>query len=81
MRYTPMGTEHATSTRYRPHTGALCCFGNGIRCRRRPAQAGRCGRCRLRCLARTVGHGFVRGAAGALGASAAGWIIWWIQQH
>ncbi|MBL1086762.1 hypothetical protein JK359_33185 [Streptomyces actinomycinicus] len=35
----------------------------------------------LRSLVRTTGHSFLRGAAGAMGASVAGWIIWWIQQH
>ncbi|MFD0427108.1 hypothetical protein ACFQ60_00295 [Streptomyces zhihengii] len=36
---------------------------------------------RVRVLARIAGYGMLRGAAGALGASATGWIIWWIQQH
>ncbi|GAB7035983.1 hypothetical protein AB0G35_23905 [Streptomyces sp. NPDC021749] len=35
----------------------------------------------LRTIARTTGHGFIRGAASAMGASVTGWLIWWIQQR
>ncbi|MER7736494.1 hypothetical protein ABTX80_37055 [Streptomyces erythrochromogenes] len=56
-------------------------FTTGEHDRRRPRRR-RGGRRRtLRSLTRTAGHGVVRGAASACGASAIGWIIWWIQQR
>ncbi|MFF4427254.1 hypothetical protein ACFY04_42135 [Streptomyces sp. NPDC001549] len=49
----------------------------------RPSARRRSGKRRrtLRSLARTAGHGIVRGAATAFGAFAMGWVIWWVQQH
>ncbi|MCZ0991838.1 hypothetical protein [Streptomyces diastatochromogenes] len=76
----PKGTDRPASTRHRQDNGKLRHLGSRIRARlRQLLDGGR--RRRLRALARTAGHGLVRGAAGALGASATGWIIWWIQQR
>lgn len=75
----PTGTEQSTSTP--PHQ-----YGGREHRRLAPARA----RLRkllnsrstyTRSLARTAGQSVVRGAATTLGASAAGWIIWWIQQR
>ncbi|MFI6357575.1 hypothetical protein ACIBJF_34210 [Streptomyces sp. NPDC050743] len=76
----PKGTARLASTRHHQGTSKFHHIRSRIRARlRQLLDGGR--RRRLRSLARTAGHGIVRGAAGALGASATGWIIWWIQQH
>ncbi|MFF7233033.1 hypothetical protein [Streptomyces sioyaensis] len=76
----PKGTDRPASTRHHQGNGKLRHIWSEIRARLR--QLLDCGlRRRLRALARTAGYGIVRGSAGAVGASGAGWIIWWIQQH
>lgn len=76
----PKGTDRPASTRHHQRNGTLHRTGSRLRDRvKRLLDGGR--RRRLRSLARTAGYGIVRGAAGALGASATGWIIWWIQQR
>ncbi|MDU0251735.1 hypothetical protein RVN83_00030 [Streptomyces sp. PU10] len=76
----PTGTGRSASTLHHQRNGTLHRIGSRLRDRvKRLLDGGR--RRRLRSLARTVGYGIVRGAADALGASATGWIIWWIQQR
>ncbi|MFJ9668803.1 hypothetical protein ACIRPP_30045 [Streptomyces sp. NPDC101219] len=80
MSIEPKGTDQPASTRHHPGNGKLRHAWSEIRTRlRQLLDAGR--RRRLRTLARTAGHGILRGAAGAVGASGTGWIIWWIQQR
>ncbi|WP_030619308.1 hypothetical protein [Streptomyces fulvoviolaceus] len=74
------GTDRPASTRHHPRKGKLRHIWSRTRDRlRQLLDGGR--RRRLRSLARTAGHGIVRGSAGAVGASGTGWIIWWIQQR
>ncbi|MER7195979.1 MULTISPECIES: hypothetical protein [Streptomyces] len=76
----PKGTGRPASTRYPQGNGKLCHVWSEIRAQlRQLLDSGR--RRRLRALARTAGYGVLRGAAGAVGASGTGWIIWWIQQR
>ncbi|WP_406340609.1 hypothetical protein [Streptomyces sp. NBC_01578] len=75
----PKGTDQPTSTRHHQGNGKLRHIWSEIRTRLRQLLNGR--RRRLRALARTAGHGILRGSAGAVGASGTGWIIWWIQQR
>ncbi|MBK3634263.1 hypothetical protein JHN52_15170 [Streptomyces sp. MBT97] len=76
----PKGTDRPASTRHHQGNGKLCHVWFEIRARLlHLLDSGR--RRRLRALARTAGHGIVRGSAGALGASGTGWMIWWIQQR
>ncbi|MER8162720.1 hypothetical protein [Streptomyces sp. NPDC094472] len=76
----PKGTVQPASTRHHQGNGKLRHIWSAIRTRLRQLLNGGLRR-RLRALARTAGHGIVRGSAGAVGASGTGWIIWWIQQR
>lgn len=73
------GTHQPASTRHHQDDGKPPRIWSRIRGRLRQLLDSR--RRRLRALARTTGHGIVRGSANAVGASATGWIIWWIQQR
>ncbi|MFI1509471.1 hypothetical protein [Streptomyces sp. NPDC020597] len=73
-------TDRPASTRHHQGNGTPRRIVSEFRARlRQPLDVSR--HRRLRALARTAGHGIVRGAAGALGASGIEWIIWWIQQR
>lgn len=76
----PKGTDQPASTRQNQGDGNLRRAWSGFRTRMRQLLDGSRRR-RLRALARTAGYGILRGAAGAVGASGTGWIIWWIQQR
>jgi hypothetical protein len=76
----PKGTDRPASTPHHQGNGTLRRIWSEFRTLLRQLLDGSRRR-RLRALARTAGHGIVRGAVGALGASATGWIIWWIQQR
>ncbi|MEU1481562.1 hypothetical protein ACFYZ8_05510 [Streptomyces sp. NPDC001668] len=76
----PKGTDQPASTRHHQGNGKLRHAWSEIRAQlRQLLDGGR--RRRLRALARTAGYGILRGAAGTVGASGTGWIIWWIQQR
>ncbi|MEH0416075.1 hypothetical protein [Streptomyces sp. B21-083] len=76
----PKGPDQPASTRHHQGSSTLHPLGSRIRARLgQMLDGGR--RRRLRALARTTGHGILRGSAGALGASGTTWIIWWIQQR
>lgn len=76
----PKGTDRPASTRHHQGAGTPHPLRSRIRARKRQLVDGR-RRLHLHALARTAGHGLIRGAAGTLGASTTGWIIWWIQQR
>jgi hypothetical protein len=76
----PKGTDQPASTRHHQGNGKLRHIRSEIRTRLRRLLDGGLRR-RLRALARTAGHGIVRGSAGTVGASGTAWIIWWIQQR
>ncbi|MFJ1562216.1 hypothetical protein [Streptomyces mirabilis] len=76
----PKGTDRPASTPHHPRKGTPRHIWSRTRDRlRQLLDDGR--RRRLRSLARTAGYGILRGSAGAIGTSATGWIIWWIQQR
>lgn len=76
----PKGTDQPASTRHHQGNGKLRHIRSEIRTRLRRLLDGGLRR-RLRALARTAGHGIVRGSASAVGASGTAWIVWWIQQR